>query len=195
MRRLLVWGALIVLMGAGLVGLCVDHLIAQRPRGLPEPASESRPEMILSQYTPTHETPRPERAEDLDRRIRHLLSAVENLREGGMEQLADYIRHEAERLTQERKEMELQERERYERELQIGREIQRSFFPKTLPRHDGWEIDARFQPATEVSGDFYVSKPPGLLCALPVKVQPLHMFLEFCGCHFLVLSPFRVMLK
>ena len=44
---------------------------------------------------------------------------------------------------------------RYKRELQIGREIQASFFPRTIPQPPGWEIGARFQPAREVAGDFY----------------------------------------
>ncbi|MGC9670554.1 PP2C family protein-serine/threonine phosphatase [Planosporangium sp. 12N6] len=42
-----------------------------------------------------------------------------------------------------------------ERELRIGREIQRGFLPETLPSIAGWDIAACFQPAREVSGDFY----------------------------------------
>src|SRR6185295_3398345 len=42
-----------------------------------------------------------------------------------------------------------------ERELEIGREIQRSFLPEELPRAEGWEIAARFRPARQVAGDFY----------------------------------------
>jgi sigma-B regulation protein RsbU (phosphoserine phosphatase) len=42
-----------------------------------------------------------------------------------------------------------------ERELEIGREIQKSFLPEELPRVPGWEIAARFQPARQVAGDFY----------------------------------------
>jgi sigma-B regulation protein RsbU (phosphoserine phosphatase) len=44
---------------------------------------------------------------------------------------------------------------KYERELQIGRQIQADFLPGTLPETPGWEIAARFQPAREVAGDFY----------------------------------------
>jgi len=47
------------------------------------------------------------------------------------------------------------QRREYERELQIGREIQRGFLPETLPVVEGWEIAAYFSPAREVSGDFY----------------------------------------
>jgi sigma-B regulation protein RsbU (phosphoserine phosphatase) len=43
----------------------------------------------------------------------------------------------------------------YERELQIGRQIQADFLPNSLPQTPGWEIAARFQPAREVAGDFY----------------------------------------
>jgi serine phosphatase RsbU (regulator of sigma subunit) len=42
-----------------------------------------------------------------------------------------------------------------ERDLEIGREIQRSFLPEELPKPPGWEIAARFQPARQVAGDFY----------------------------------------
>jgi serine phosphatase RsbU (regulator of sigma subunit) len=41
------------------------------------------------------------------------------------------------------------------RELELGRRIQADFLPGTLPRLPGWEIDAVFQPAREVAGDFY----------------------------------------
>ena len=49
--------------------------------------------------------------------------------------------------------------ESLERELEIGREIQRSFLPEELPRPDGWEIAARFTPARQVAGDFYDAFP------------------------------------
>ncbi len=44
-----------------------------------------------------------------------------------------------------------------ERDVQIGRQIQQSFLPSSLPQPDGWEITARFRPAREVAGDFYDS--------------------------------------
>ena len=46
-----------------------------------------------------------------------------------------------------------------ERELEIGREIQASFLPETLPVLPGWEIAARFTPARQVAGDFYDAFP------------------------------------
>ncbi len=44
---------------------------------------------------------------------------------------------------------------KYERELQIAREIQQGFLPNSLPSPPGWQIEARFRPAREVAGDFY----------------------------------------
>jgi serine phosphatase RsbU (regulator of sigma subunit) len=49
--------------------------------------------------------------------------------------------------------------ESLERELEIGREIQRSFLPEKMPRPDEWEIAARFTPARQVAGDFYDAFP------------------------------------
>ena len=42
-----------------------------------------------------------------------------------------------------------------ERELEIGRQIQASFLPDSLPQSPGWEIAASFRPARQVAGDFY----------------------------------------
>ncbi|MFA9406522.1 MAG: PP2C family protein-serine/threonine phosphatase [Anaerolineales bacterium] len=42
-----------------------------------------------------------------------------------------------------------------ERELEIGREIQSDFLPKEIPQPNGWTIEAHFQAAREVAGDFY----------------------------------------
>lgn len=65
------------------------------------------------------------------------------------------------RACQERRDLDLTVREvsasadRREYELHIGREIQRGFLPESLPEVQGWEIAAHFEPAREVSGDFY----------------------------------------
>ncbi|MCL2219566.1 MAG: SpoIIE family protein phosphatase [Chitinispirillia bacterium] len=45
--------------------------------------------------------------------------------------------------------------EAIKRELQIGRTIQESFLPESMPVMPGWESRALFMPAREVSGDFY----------------------------------------
>jgi phosphoserine phosphatase RsbU/P len=42
-----------------------------------------------------------------------------------------------------------------ERELEIGRKIQKGFLPSSLPKIEGWEIAAYFKAAHEVAGDFY----------------------------------------
>jgi serine phosphatase RsbU (regulator of sigma subunit) len=44
---------------------------------------------------------------------------------------------------------------KYERDLQIGRQIQADFLPHALPNAPGWEVATRFQPARDVAGDFY----------------------------------------
>ncbi|MCG5219438.1 PP2C family protein-serine/threonine phosphatase [Streptosporangium soli] len=43
----------------------------------------------------------------------------------------------------------------HDRDLKIGRQIQQGFLPAELPCPQGWEVAAGFEPAREVSGDFY----------------------------------------
>ena len=40
-------------------------------------------------------------------------------------------------------------------ELEKGKKIQRDFLPADIPQIPGWEIDTCFNPARQVSGDFY----------------------------------------
>jgi len=47
------------------------------------------------------------------------------------------------------------EKGRIERELQLAREVQASLLPSRIPDLPGWEFDAFWQPAREVSGDYY----------------------------------------
>jgi sigma-B regulation protein RsbU (phosphoserine phosphatase) len=42
-----------------------------------------------------------------------------------------------------------------EHDVQVARQIQADFLPDVLPQPQGWEIEAFFQPAREVAGDFY----------------------------------------
>ena len=42
-----------------------------------------------------------------------------------------------------------------ERELEIGRQIQTSFFPESIPELNGWQMAVHFQSARQVAGDFY----------------------------------------
>jgi serine phosphatase RsbU (regulator of sigma subunit) len=47
------------------------------------------------------------------------------------------------------------EKARLERELQVAREVQSSLVPRRAPVLDGWDLSIYWQPAREVSGDFY----------------------------------------
>jgi sigma-B regulation protein RsbU (phosphoserine phosphatase) len=48
-----------------------------------------------------------------------------------------------------------------ERDVEVGRQIQADFLPEKLPALSCWEIDTRFQPAKQVSGDFFDAFPAG----------------------------------
>ncbi len=50
---------------------------------------------------------------------------------------------------------EMVERQRLEREFQLAREIQQTFLPDHIPQIPGWLIDARWETARQVGGDFY----------------------------------------
>ena len=50
-------------------------------------------------------------------------------------------------------------RNMFEREMEIGRQIQAGFFPEKLPDINGWELAAFFKPTRQVSGDFYDAFP------------------------------------
>lgn len=50
---------------------------------------------------------------------------------------------------------EARQRERIEQELRVARVIQETLLPKEIPAIAGWDLDAFWQPAREVSGDFY----------------------------------------
>lgn len=45
--------------------------------------------------------------------------------------------------------------ERMAKEMQLAKEIQKSFFPDELPNAEGWNFDLRWNTAREVGGDFY----------------------------------------
>ncbi len=50
---------------------------------------------------------------------------------------------------------EARERERIEQELRVARIIQQTLLPQEVPHLAGYAIDAYYQPAREVGGDFY----------------------------------------
>lgn len=51
--------------------------------------------------------------------------------------------------------IEARQRERMEQELRVARVVQQTLLPHEVPTLDGWRIDAYWQPARAVSGDFY----------------------------------------
>ncbi len=46
-------------------------------------------------------------------------------------------------------------KDRLENELRMARQVQASFMPRHTPQLEGWQFAALWQPAREVSGDFY----------------------------------------
>jgi serine phosphatase RsbU (regulator of sigma subunit) len=46
-------------------------------------------------------------------------------------------------------------RERLETELQLARQVQKTFMPESLPERPGWELAAWWETARQVGGDFY----------------------------------------
>lgn len=67
---------------------------------------------------------------------------------------------------------EAQERERIEHELRVARVIQETLLPKQVPNIPGWQLDAFWRPAREVSGDFYdfIDLPDGRIGILVADV-------------------------
>jgi serine phosphatase RsbU (regulator of sigma subunit)/anti-sigma regulatory factor (Ser/Thr protein kinase) len=60
---------------------------------------------------------------------------------------------------------EARQLERMEQELRVARVIQQTLLPQELPNIENWSIAAHWQPAREVSGDFYdfIEFPDGKL--------------------------------
>ena len=55
----------------------------------------------------------------------------------------------------QKKKLQDMERTYLQQELRMARDIQQALLPKDLPQLEGWKISCRYQPATEVGGDFY----------------------------------------
>lgn len=51
--------------------------------------------------------------------------------------------------------IEARERERLEQELRVARLIQQTLLPDDVPQLEGWSVNAHYQPARAVGGDFY----------------------------------------
>jgi len=77
------------------------------------------------------------------------------------------------------------EKARFERELQMARQVQESLLPIEIPRLAGWTIANRWRPAHEVSGDFYdlIDEAPGRLGLVigdvTDKGMPASLFMVF----------------
>lgn len=50
---------------------------------------------------------------------------------------------------------EMLKRERLEREVQVARQIQKTFLPTRLPTHPEWDVHVYWETARQVGGDFY----------------------------------------
>jgi len=51
--------------------------------------------------------------------------------------------------------MDIVKREKLEQEIQLARQIQKTFLPDSLPVLPGWQIQTRWETALQVGGDFY----------------------------------------
>jgi phosphoserine phosphatase RsbU/P len=77
------------------------------------------------------------------------------------------------------------EKVRLEREMQMARQVQESLLPVEIPRPPGWSIATRWQPAREVSGDFYdiIDEVPGrlglVIADVTDKGMPASLFMAF----------------
>jgi serine phosphatase RsbU (regulator of sigma subunit) len=77
------------------------------------------------------------------------------LRERRMEIITGISQQAALAIQNDHLQSEMVTRERLEREMQLAREIQRTFLPQHLPDLPFWDIKVRWRPAREVGGDFY----------------------------------------
>jgi sigma-B regulation protein RsbU (phosphoserine phosphatase) len=74
-------------------------------------------------------------------------------------------------------------RERFEHEVELARQIQKTFLPEHLPEFPGWELAATWLTARQVGGDFYdVIKLPGgrlglLIADVSDKGMPAALFM------------------
>ncbi len=74
---------------------------------------------------------------------------------GETELLKAFAAHAAVAIDNARLHREEIERQRLEQEMEVARQIQLSMLPKCCPAVLGWQIEAFYQPARSVGGDFY----------------------------------------
>ena len=88
--------------------------------------------------------------------------ALRSLRKKRLEIINGITQQAALAIYNDRLQMQTVERGRMERELQLARDIQRTFLPEHLPVLPGWDLAALWRTAREVGGDFYdVFELPG----------------------------------
>ncbi len=88
--------------------------------------------------------------------------ALRSLRKKRLEIITGITQQAALAIYNERLQMQTVEQGRLERELQLARDIQRTFLPEHLPVLPGWDLAALWRTAREVGGDFYdVFELPG----------------------------------
>jgi len=76
-------------------------------------------------------------------------------REKKAEIIAGIARHLSLAIQGDRLKKDMIDQEIVQQEFQLAREIQQNFLPDTLPLLNGWEVNASWQPAQQVGGDFY----------------------------------------
>lgn len=80
---------------------------------------------------------------------------IRRLRDKRLEITTGISQQAALAIQNDRLQREMVKRERLESEMQLAREIQRTFLPDQLPVLPGWEISALWRTARQVGGDFY----------------------------------------
>lgn len=101
----------------------------------------------------------------ITRPVRKLAAGVEKIGEGHLDtriniravkeiqSLADTFNSMAENLETNR--AAIREKERVDRELEIAREIQKTLLPDRIPEIRSYQIDAYYDPASQVGGDYF----------------------------------------
>ncbi len=101
----------------------------------------------------------------ITRPVRKLVEGVQKIGEGHLDTrieiravkeiqtLADTFNSMAENLEKNR--ATIREKERVDRELEIAREIQKTLLPDRIPEVRGFQIDAYYDPASQVGGDYF----------------------------------------
>jgi serine phosphatase RsbU (regulator of sigma subunit) len=87
--------------------------------------------------------------------LEEIPAAARRFRERRLEIITGIAQQAAMAVQNDRLQQEMAGRERLERELQLAREIQRTFMPSQLPNLPGWEMAVTWRAAHQVGGDFY----------------------------------------